>query len=70
MLLNNNWSLNNDLNKWSPKPEGLLTTDFEALKRDVKSYRFYQKCLSGSTYVGVNQIIEGSNKKNNINDVY
>jgi hypothetical protein len=70
MLLNNNWSLNVDLNKWNPNAEGLVKTDFDALKQDVQSYRFYQKCLSGSTYVGVNSIIRGSRENAQIDDIY
>jgi hypothetical protein len=70
MLLNNNWSLNKDLNKWNPVPEGLIKNDFDSLKQDVKSYRFYQKCLSGSTYVGVDSLILGDRKKANVDNIY
>ena len=70
MLLNNNWSLDLDLKKWNPKPEGLDKSDFDALKQDLQSYRFYQKCLSGSTYVGVNSLIRGSRENVQIDDIY
>jgi hypothetical protein len=70
MLLNNNWSLDLELNKWNPKPEGLDKSDFDALKQDVQSYRFYQKCLSGSTYVEVNSLIKGTRENAQIDDIY
>lgn len=70
MNLNNNWSRNVDTGKWTPLMDSLKKTDFDALKEDFKSYRFYQKCLSGSTYVGVNSSDVGSNQKSRIENVY
>ena len=70
MNLNNNWKQNVDTGKWISAKEGLKKSDFDSLMQDFKSYRFYQKCLSGSTYVGVNSPIIGNRQNCNINDVY
>ena len=69
MNLNNNWSRNIDTGKWTPLPDSLKKTDFDALAQDVKTYRFYQKCLSGSTYVAINTAITGSSSLSNVYDV-
>lgn len=47
------WIVNKDTNKWIQKSESLAISDFESLKQDLKSLRFYQKVLSGSTYVSM-----------------
>jgi len=47
------WVINNDTYKWSERIDQNSVIDFESYKQDLKSLRFYQKCLSGSTYVGV-----------------
>jgi len=54
------WIVNKDNNKWTQKSESLSISDFESLKQDLKSLRFYQKVLSGSTYVSMD----------NNNDIY
>lgn len=69
MVLNNNWSRNIDTGKWSPTKDTLSKTDFDSLSQDLKTLRFYQKCLSGSTYVSVNQPINGT-QSSSIEDVY
>ena len=69
MNLNNNWSRNVDTGKWTPAIDALKKSDFDALAQDVKTYRFYQKCLSGSTYVGINATIDGSSSLNNVYDI-
>ena len=70
MNLNNNWSRNVDTGKWTAANDVLQKTDFDALVQDVKSYRFYQKCLSGSTYVGVDSVIKGSSASSSIENIY
>lgn len=70
MNLNNNWSRNIDTGKWTPAADVLKKTDFDAIKEAFKSYRFYQKCLSGSTYVGVNSPVVGSENLATIANVY
>ena len=70
MNLNNNWSRNIDTGKWSPAADVLKKTDFDAIKEAFKSYRFYQKCLSGSTYVGVDSVVTGSENSATIQNVY
>lgn len=70
MNLNNNWSRNIDTGKWTPAEDVLKKTDFDAIKQEFKSYRFYQKCLSGSTYVGVDSVVTGSENSATIQNVY
>ncbi len=50
------WVPNNDTYKWSEREDKNSVQDFESYKQDLKSVRFYQKCLSGSTYVAVNNL--------------
>jgi len=50
------WILNNDTNRWSRNTDTLSITNFESLKQDLKSLRFYQKVLSGSTFVTLNNL--------------
>ena len=70
MNLNNNWSRNIDTGKWSAAADILKKTDFDALKQEFKSYRFYQKCLSGSTYVGVSSLVVGPENRATLENVY
>lgn len=70
MNLNNKWSLNIDNNKWFASADYLNKTDFDSLKEDMKSFRFYQKCLSGSTYVGSNSKILGVTNSSSILNIY
>lgn len=50
------WELNKDTNKWTERKDNLETSDFKSYKQDIKSLRFYQKYLSGSTYIGMSDI--------------
>jgi hypothetical protein len=54
------WKINPDTRKWTQGNESYLTSDFKSLQADLKSLRFYQKFLSGSTYVGVDQLPDSS----------
>ena len=56
------WILNNDNNKWTSNGESLKTSDFNLLKQDLKSLRFYQRVLSGATFIRMDDV-------NNIYDV-
>lgn len=69
MNLNNNW-INTENGYWINKNDTLSLSDFESLKKEMKSYRFYQKCLSGSTYVSVDSKILGNRNSSSISDVY
>lgn len=48
------WIYNNDYNKWEKKKDNLNLEEFEYFKQEFESFRFYSKCLSGSSYVPVN----------------
>jgi hypothetical protein len=70
MNLNNNWNLNIDLGKWTKKSDTLRKSDFDSLMQDFESFRFYQKCLSGSTYTSVNSFISGDLKNSSVENIY
>lgn len=48
------WIKNQDTNQWTTNSDSLRTTDFESLKQDLKSLRFYQKVLSGALFASMN----------------
>lgn len=48
------WIYNDDYNKWEKKKDNLNLESFEYFKQEFDSFRFYSKCLSGSSYVAVN----------------
>lgn len=48
------WIYNNDYDKWEEKKDILNLDDFQYFKQEFDSFRFYSKCLSGSSYVPVN----------------
>ena len=50
------WVYNNDLNKWGKSTGSMLKTDFDYLKQELYSTRFYSKFLSGSTYVPISDV--------------
>ena len=56
------WEYKKDDKKWVRKSDNLTLETFEFFKKEFDSFRFYSKCLSGSTYVPVNDI-------NNIYDI-
>jgi len=68
--LNNNWYRNEVTGKWTPGVDNRNKADFDAYKEDFEKVRFYQKCLSGSTYVGVQSEVYGSNNNASISNVY
>ncbi len=70
MHLNNKWEKNVDTGKWVSERDRLDKTNYDSLREDLQKLRFYQKCLSGSTYVGVNSIADGPDTKATIENVY
>ena len=50
------WVYNNDLNKWYRSDDTLLKEDFDFLKQELSSTRFYSKALSGSSYMIINNL--------------
>jgi hypothetical protein len=56
------WIYNNDFNKWYSTDDKLSLDNFNYLKQELSSTRFYSKCLSGATYLPINNT-------NNIYDI-
>jgi hypothetical protein len=52
------WIFNSDLNKWESNDDKLPLNEFEFLKQEQSSYRFYSKALSGATYIPVNDLTD------------
>lgn len=50
------WKYNSDFNKWSSIDDKLTKSDFNYLKQELSSTRLYSKCLSGATYLPVNDL--------------
>ena len=50
------WVYNNDLQKWYRPDDALKKEDFDYLKQELSSTRFYSKALSGSTYMIINDL--------------
>lgn len=56
------WEYNSDYKKWSMDRDQLVQNDYDYLKQELSSVRFYSKCLSGATYLPMNDT-------NNIYDI-
>jgi hypothetical protein len=56
------WTYNTDYSKWYANDDSISKNDFDYLKQELKSTRFYSRCLSGATYLPVNNL-------NNIYDI-
>jgi hypothetical protein len=50
------WTFNTDYNKWVTTNDLLSKSNFDYLKQELVSTRFYSKCLSGATYLPVNNL--------------
>ena len=50
------WEYNSDYGKWYLSTDSLLKSDYDWLKQELSSTRFYSKALSGSTYVAINDL--------------
>ena len=47
------WVYNSDYSKWEASGDKLSLSNYELLKQELSSVRFYSKCLSGATYLPV-----------------
>lgn len=56
------WVRDIDTGKWSFSNDSIKKTDFDSLKQELQSVKFYSKCLSGATYLSINNF-------NNIYDI-
>jgi hypothetical protein len=56
------WTYNTDYRKWYANDDSILKDDFDYLKQELRSTRLYSRCLSGATYLPVNNL-------NNIYDI-
>ena len=56
------WTYDSDYNRWVSNKDNLKIDNYELLKQELSSVRFYSKCLSGATYLPMNDI-------NNIYDI-
>jgi len=54
------WVFDIDYNKWIPNNDSLKKANFDYLKEEQSSFRFYSKCLSGAVY----------SPSNNLSDIY
>ena len=50
------WTYNSDFKIWESPLDTLKTEDYDLLKQELSSVRFYSKCLSGATYLPVYQL--------------
>ena len=50
------WIFNSDLNKWTVYDDKLTLSDYEYNKQQLQSTRYYSKCLSGSSYLPINNM--------------
>lgn len=50
------WVFDKDQGKWLSKDDNISKESFDIYKQELSSYRFYSKCLSGATYIPVNNL--------------
>lgn len=50
------WTFNTDYNKWVTVSDKISKNNFDYLKQELASTRFYSKCLSGATYLPINNL--------------
>jgi len=50
------WIFNKDYNKWVITEDQLTKSNFDYLKQELVSTRYYSKCLSGATYLPINTV--------------
>ncbi len=48
------WKYNSDYNKWFATEDSISKFNFDYLKQELKLTRFYSRCLSGATYLPIN----------------
>lgn len=52
----NMWVFDKDYNKWVSTEDKLSKSNYDYLKQELSSTRFYSKCLSGATYLPINNL--------------
>ena len=50
------WIKNSDNNQWYQTIDSLQKDNFDSLKQEIQSVILYSKCLSGSTYIPINNL--------------
>jgi hypothetical protein len=50
------WNRDIDTNRWSLSEDNLSKNSFDVFKQELSKLRFYSKCLSGSTYIPMNDV--------------
>ena len=50
------WTFDSNYNKWILNNDKLTISDFDYIKQELYAVRFYSKCLSGATYLPVNDL--------------
>lgn len=50
------WTFDKDFGKWLSKDDKLSKDSFDIYRQELSSYRFYSKCLSGATYLPINNL--------------
>jgi hypothetical protein len=50
------WTYNSDYKKWFSKDDSISKEEFDYLKQELKSTRYYSRILSGATYLPVNDL--------------
>ena len=50
------WTFNTDYNKWVTTNDFISKSNFDYLKQELNSTRFYSKCLSGAAYLPINNL--------------
>jgi hypothetical protein len=50
------WTFDSNYNKWILNSDKLSISDFDYTKQELYAVRFYSKCLSGATYLPVNDL--------------
>jgi hypothetical protein len=55
-LGNISWVRNSDTGKWTSRADTLSKDSYDSLKQDLEKVKLYSKCLSGSTYLPINNL--------------
>jgi len=55
-LGNISWVRNSDTGKWTSREDTLSKDSYDSLKQDLEKVKLYSKCLSGSTYLPINNL--------------
>ena len=50
------WTRNTDTGKWTNQIDTLSKVNYDSLKQDLQSVKLFSKCLSGSTYLPINNL--------------